>query len=98
LGATPWSPAEVSAAIGVGIATLEQCEAAFEEATFADDTETRRAAREARRSVALDMALLVARLGELELLRELERGSTRHKVQRLKQWLGARQAETLMEK
>lgn len=70
---------------------------AFDDAAEEDDAERRRDARRARDRASAEVNLAIARLGEMDLLGDVERMSARAKIQRIEQWLSRQQGSTVVE-
>jgi len=66
---------------------LSQLQLEFERAEVAEDRAAKKTVRRAREAAVLNLQLLVAELGELELLEELKRCSVRAKLERVEAYM-----------
>jgi hypothetical protein len=70
------------------LTALERSAVEFEQACDGDDSERKRLARKQRAHAIASVNLLLAELGENELLDQMVRCSVQERVERLRQWLG----------
>ncbi len=66
---------------------LGRAHAEYERAEAAEDRTKKRSARNERRSVSLEMTVLLAQIGEVQLVEELERSATERKIERIRRYL-----------
>jgi hypothetical protein len=69
------------------VAALAKAHNDFEEAEAAEDRERKRRARNERRERALAMNVLLAQLGEVDLVEELERSPTERRIERVRSYI-----------
>jgi hypothetical protein len=69
------------------VSLLEQSAVEFDHACDGDDSERKRSARKQRAQAVANVNLLLAELGQDELLDQMVRCSVQERVERLKQWL-----------
>jgi hypothetical protein len=69
------------------VAGLTKAHAEFQEAEASEDRERKRRARNERRERALAMNVLLAQLGEVDLVEELERSPTERRIERVQSYI-----------
>ena len=73
---------------------LAECDARFRAAEAAEDRTEKRAARRQRAVLARELDLLLAQIGELDLVHEVSRASTERRIRRIDGWLRQPAART----
>jgi len=69
------------------VAGLAKAHTEFQEAEAAEDRERKRRARSERRERALAMNVILAQLGEVDLVEELERSPTERRIERIRSYI-----------
>jgi hypothetical protein len=74
--------------------SLAECDARFRAADAAEDRAAKRATRRQRAVLARELDLVLAQIGELDLVQEVSRSSTERRIRRIDGWLREPTART----